>query len=443
MVLMFLLDNFFCLTDNCCAQAWEYYVMYPSFVRKLRKTASMKRKRKQIDGNLEMPNIRIFVKCLSRYVTELPLTYPGSLPLLECSKIFMPILTNVQRVSLNLKKTPAQDSGNLIQILRLILKSNKHLSCALIQFNNMIYTSEEDFQLVWKALYISSKDQLSWEKEIKEVCNLSTSTISADEDLYDCAFEPLSDSNHSNSNHDNNFNVVVDSPISSLVLSISNNHKESFRTLHPALSQWRNLRSLCLNFHSSVGVDIVVADFSSMIDGLVNSAQLRHLALLNFHCEQHEKAILKIAAPNTYTCNASDIHPPNAYIHHPANAPVHPPSTRCHQHRLESLTLSLCTFRTAMLEHIIVENTPCDHVKRDEQSSTTLSCLHRGLTSLEISWDDIYDEDVNSFLRKNRHLKELKMKLQYFQESAFRGLLCAVQGKFIARACTQDSTVFY
>lgn len=366
--------------------------MYPSLT-KLIKTAPIKREQIAVQTTLEMPDIRTFVKCLSRYVTELPLTYPGSFPLFEFSEIFMPVLTNVHRVRLNQSETPAQDSRNIIEILQLILKRNKHLSCALIQFQNMICSNEKDFQLVWSALYNPSGDQ-------------SLQEVKKEETVVD--------------------DVVVDTQISSVVLSISEDHEESFRALCPALSQWRNLQSLCLNFYSGSAVNINVADFASMIDGLASSAQLRHLALLNLHCEQHEEAILKIAAPNTCSCNTPVIHPPNA--------PIHPPSTR-----LESLTLSLCTFRTAMLERIIVENTPCGHAtKNDELSSTTneaLSCWNSGLTSLEISWDDMYDENVNTFLRKNRNLKQLKMKLQYFR--AFRGLLSAVQGRPVFRVYTQ------
>ena len=404
-------------------------------------------------GSFSKPVLKLaaFLKTLSRFVTDLPVTYSSSEAFMIHLDAFMPVLRNVRKLSLDFNKESSQSPKHFIKVLKLIFKENTRVfSIGADLRSSRDFTHQPDFKQIWNVLHNAvvipkhsemdltlqrkSGHQNNSRQETKVVLH-QPSTKRAKLSVAKCAFEPLL---HANC-HDSIAvsGLSTDNRLSLLELNFTYNFEKNIQALSLSISLWKNLRCLILDFENNIEFD-----FSSVLDNLVCFGNLRELVIFSLRCQpHHEQAIINVAKPKF--CPQHD-------------------KTKNRNSQLDSLSLYTCLFTKTLLEEIITEFKQCDHRRiepvfegndenkkdfisnerksepmtetRDEVSSF---CYFRGLTTFHTSMDNLKDEwddsdmTLPSIIHRNHHLKEFRLILDFFSQSLFSALLRSLKGMYL------------
>jgi len=377
--------------------AWKLYQLYPQRVKTNMYFANQ---------NDMCCSLGRFMNILANRVTELTITARCATIMSANFDVFEPVLRCVTKLNLSIYSGSVSDYSGLYRVLSYL---RLHELKSVRFFCRTDAIAVEDFRRLWEAIYreLPHESAVS-EKQISLCTDENNEHVedqiydapeakrqktepNADEDLYECAFQPFFET------------INIKSKVSRLEIFLSATNRYDSVYI-PALRGWKNLQSLTLN-----GMKIEEEDFRTVCDNLQSS--LKELTLRDFDCAKHEKALLRLAC--SYSCS------------------VHKTLHYSNKHILEKLSLLTCTKNNGFYHRLLTSPEKCIQETMGlftNSGENTDPCVYYGLNILEIVTDELCFDDLDAGLRHNTSLKHLRLEYDSISDESLYGLWSSVSG---------------
>lgn len=348
--------------EKCHKQALHHILRYPD------------QNCKRSDKYFECINTTTdFITWLSKFVKSLTVTTLSALRIVTNVHVFLPLLKEVKRLTINLMIGPFGDIECISELL-LILRKYKLTTVKLSCNENLLLLDTAKLLTVARSIFNPiDKSVNDFSVGTNEIITELDSDINSGIDLYECAFEPIKSITKSLPCIE-----MVETNVDRLELFCSRHGSSVLPLFCNAFMQWKTLTTLVIR-------DIqLVSNLDTSLLTLLGYGNLQNLAIEDTDCHGFEHCLKYSAAP---VC-----------------------TTHSKQHKIRKLSLYESVYNPDLLRNLVLYSTCLKRQFESERCSQ--QCIFQGLKSLTVTMvSEGYE--ISDYLKENELLEELFIDKAY------------------------------